>query len=90
MKIRSLLLISTMTLYNCSVFASAAEDRWNSMPEERKTRLIDRGAESGFDMTTEEGRREFRDSRREERAADAAQLSHPAQKIFIKQLIVHR
>ena len=74
MKIQSLLVVAALTLCNSSVFASAAEDRWNSLPEERQTRLIERAAENGFDVTTEEGRQAFRDFNREARIAEAAEL----------------
>jgi len=76
-KIVSFLAIS---LVSSSAFAFgdaqglSAEERWNSLPEEKQARIAEKAAELGIDITTEEGRVAFREARKEQRTLRAAEL----------------
>ena len=80
MLIKKLVLSAVVSLVSSGAFAFggegrlSAEDRWNSMPEEKQVRITERAAELGFDLNTEEGRLAFRESRKEQRTARAAEL----------------
>ncbi|MBV1880111.1 MAG: hypothetical protein KUG82_00660 [Pseudomonadales bacterium] len=67
MKFKSTVLVGAIALSSHFAFAGMAEERWESLPVEKQEHITARAAELGFDITTEEGRAAFRESRRETR-----------------------
>jgi len=72
--------ILAITLVSSSAFAFgdsqglSAEERWNSLPEEKQARIAEKAAELGIDITTEDGRLAFHEARKAERTARAEEL----------------
>ena len=77
MKLKTLILPIAFTLGSTIAIAGGAADRWNSVPVEKQERITAKAEELGYDMSTEEGRKAFRETmhneRHEKRIARAAE-----------------
>ena len=74
---KSIILAISLTMGSSAVLAQSAEDRWNALPEHTQERIeqrIAKAEELGYDMSTAEGRQEFRDTMKQRRIDRAAEM----------------
>lgn len=76
MKLQHIILSGVLVSLSMGTLAGKAEHRWNNLSDERKAKITERAAEQGYDISTKEGRKEFRQAMRKQRVERAAEQGY--------------